>query len=75
MEEQNFVVKGSVILEWWNKKPHTKFFWSDIEENKFYIDQSEINPRRYYEFDLYNGEVELVLIEFADTLEELDDWL
>lgn len=75
MEEQNFVVKGSVILQWWSKKPKTKFYWSDFEDNKNYIDKNEISPEKYYEFDLEADEVEITLYDFINTLEDLIDWL
>lgn len=75
MEEQNFVVKGSVILEWWAKKPKVKLYWSDFDDNKFYVNQEDIDPQRYYEFDLEDGEVEITLFDFVDTLEDFNDWL
>ena len=75
MEEQNFLVKGSVILEWWSKKPKIKLYWSDFDDNKFYVKKEEIEIQKYYEFDLEDGEVELTLFDFVETLEELVDWL
>lgn len=75
MEEQNFVVKGSVILEWWIKKPKVKLYWSDFDDNKFYVNKEDIKPQKYYEFDLENGEAEITLFDFVDTLEDLNDWL
>jgi hypothetical protein len=75
MEEQNFLVKGSVILEWWAKKPKVKFYWTDFDDNKFYLKQEEINPQKYYEFDLEEGEVEITLFDFVDAVEDLIDWL
>lgn len=75
MEEQNFLVKGSIILAWWSQRPKIKFFWTDFDDNKFYITKEEIDAERYYEFDYENNEVEVTLYTFVERLDELADWL
>ena len=75
MEVQYFLVNGSVILEWWTKKPKIKLYWTDFDDNKYYVKREEINPQKYYEFDLEDGEVEITLFDFVDTVEDLNDWL
>jgi len=75
MEDQNFLVKGSIILEWWSKKPKVKLFWTDFDDNKFYLTREEIDPKKYYEFDLEKDEAELTLYDFVDTMEDFLDWL
>lgn len=75
MEEQNFLVKGSVILAWCAKNPKVKLFWTDFDDNRFDLKKEEIDPQKYYEFDFENGAAEITLYDFVDTLEDLEDWL
>jgi hypothetical protein len=39
------------------------------------VNKEDILSDKYYEFDLEDGEAEITLFDFVDTLEDLNDWL